>query len=324
MSHAFERGAGPVWGGGRVPEVEEDETDDAHVVRAELSGIPRENVPVDVDDHEPKISGEPTAGQQGRGISRRTGRCFHRTSLPSRVDGEKVEAEPTDRHPHGPAAEERYLRATPDLHRRQGVAAREHERGPGDKPESTKTSGRSWSDADAADGPAGAVPARRAGAGPARRGAADQACEQVHLPGALHISLRGLDQQAPERLNADRPVIVYCVDQPIGAALDMLEEIGRRVCVVSDAGQVVVGLLRHRDAAACSEGTVEDAMRPGPATVRADESLVPLLERRTRAGSDAVPVNDPEGRLVGLLEREDLEGAVVRASAGAAPRTSRT
>nr|WP_210570617.1 CBS domain-containing protein [Streptomyces sp. GESEQ-4] len=62
-------------------------------------------------------------------------------------------------------------------------------------------------------------------------------------------------------------------------------------------------------------------MRPGPATVRADEPLVPLLERMTRAGTDAVPVTDPEGRLLGLLEREDLERAVVRASTGTEPRT---
>ncbi|MEV1082880.1 CBS domain-containing protein [Streptomyces sp. NPDC050211] len=85
---------------------------------------------------------------------------------------------------------------------------------------------------------------------------------------------------------------------------------------MADAGQVVVGLLHHRVAAARAEGTVEDAMRPGPATVRADEPLVPLLERMTRAGTDAVLVTDPEGRLLGLLEREDLQRAVVRASAG--------
>ncbi|WP_328875541.1 Hsp20/alpha crystallin family protein [Streptomyces sp. NBC_00287] len=96
MTHAFEGGAAPVWGSGWVPAVEEDETDDAYVVRAELPGIPRENISVDVDDHELQISGELTEEQQGRVLSRRAGRFFYRTSLPSGVDAEKVEAELTD------------------------------------------------------------------------------------------------------------------------------------------------------------------------------------------------------------------------------------
>lgn len=201
--------------------------------------------------------------------------------------------------------------------------------------------------------------------------------EQAHLPGALHIGLRDLDQQAPERLDADRPVIVYCadelcdmspraaarleqlgfrqvydyvpgkadwlaaglrregqaagvplagdvadrsvlictVDQPVDDVVAMLDETGRRVCVVVDADEVVIGLLRHEDAASRTEGTVEAAMRPGPETVRADEPLAPLLERMARSGTEAVPVTDPEGRLLGLLERDDLEQAVIRAGA---------
>jgi rhodanese-related sulfurtransferase len=206
--------------------------------------------------------------------------------------------------------------------------------------------------------------------------------EQAHLPGALHIGLRDLDEQAPERLDRARPVIVYCadelcdmspraaarleqlgfrqvydyvpgkadwlaaglpregqaasvplaqdvadrnvltctVDQPIDDAADMLDETGRRVCVVVDAEQVVIGLLHHEDAAARTGGTVADTMRPGPATVRADEPLAPLLERMTRSGTAAFPVTDPEGRLLGLLEREHVERVVVRDEAVAGLR----
>ena len=201
--------------------------------------------------------------------------------------------------------------------------------------------------------------------------------EQVHLPGAVHIGLRDLDREASERLDADRPVIVYCadelcdmspraavrleqlgfrqvydyvpgkadwlaaglpregqaagvptagdeadrsvlictVDQPVDDVLAMLDETGQRVSVVVDAGEVVVGLLRYEDAADRTEGTVEDVMRPGPATVRADEPLAPLLERMTRSGTEVVPVTDPEGRLLGLLQREHLERVVASGEA---------
>jgi rhodanese-related sulfurtransferase len=38
--------------------------------------------------------------------------------------------------------------------------------------------------------------------------------EEEHLPGAISIPLRKIDQEASERLDRDRPVIVYCWDDP--------------------------------------------------------------------------------------------------------------
>jgi rhodanese-related sulfurtransferase len=35
---------------------------------------------------------------------------------------------------------------------------------------------------------------------------------EEHLPGAVHIPLRRLDREAPEVLDRDRPVVVYCFD----------------------------------------------------------------------------------------------------------------
>ncbi|SFQ72722.1 CBS domain-containing protein [Amycolatopsis arida] len=48
-------------------------------------------------------------------------------------------------------------------------------------------------------------------------------------------------------------------------------------------------------------------MHPGPTTVRANEPLQPLVERMTRADVDGILVTDPEGRLLGLLDRHDAE-----------------
>ena len=36
--------------------------------------------------------------------------------------------------------------------------------------------------------------------------------EEAHLPGALHIPLRRVDDRALERLDPARPVVVYCFD----------------------------------------------------------------------------------------------------------------
>jgi rhodanese-related sulfurtransferase len=38
--------------------------------------------------------------------------------------------------------------------------------------------------------------------------------DEEHLPGAINLPLRRIDQEAPERLDRRRPVIVYCWDDP--------------------------------------------------------------------------------------------------------------
>ncbi|HEV3474075.1 MAG TPA: rhodanese-like domain-containing protein [Actinomycetota bacterium] len=38
--------------------------------------------------------------------------------------------------------------------------------------------------------------------------------EEEHLPGAVNIPLREIDEEAPKRLDRSRPVIVYCWDDP--------------------------------------------------------------------------------------------------------------
>lgn len=38
--------------------------------------------------------------------------------------------------------------------------------------------------------------------------------EEEHLPGAINIPLRRIDDEATERLDPSRPVVVYCWDDP--------------------------------------------------------------------------------------------------------------
>ncbi|MGA4838199.1 Hsp20/alpha crystallin family protein [Streptomyces sp. G45] len=97
LGRAFRHPLSSAWaGGGWVPAVEEDETDDAYEIRAELPGVPRENITVDIDAHELRVSGELDEERRERTtLARRGGRFFYRTSLPGDVDGDRVEAELT-------------------------------------------------------------------------------------------------------------------------------------------------------------------------------------------------------------------------------------
>jgi CBS domain-containing protein len=73
--------------------------------------------------------------------------------------------------------------------------------------------------------------------------------------------------------------------------------------VVVNERRIVFG--RYRAGATSAEGAVRiaDVMEPGPATVRAHEPLVELLERMARRGVDEVIVTTPEGELLGVVRR---------------------
>ena len=88
-------GAGPGDGGVWAPLVDVEETEDAWVVEAELPGVDRDDVNVEVRDSELAISGE-IKERERKGIlrrrTRRTGRFDYRVTLPGDVEAENLEA----------------------------------------------------------------------------------------------------------------------------------------------------------------------------------------------------------------------------------------
>jgi CBS domain-containing protein len=76
--------------------------------------------------------------------------------------------------------------------------------------------------------------------------------------------------------------------------------------VVHD-GDVVVGRLRMsaiRDAP--GDARAEDVMSPGPSTVRADTEADELAEKLDGKGLKTALVTTPEGRLIGVVLRDQL------------------
>jgi HSP20 family protein len=84
---------------GWSPPVDLEETDDAYVVEAELPGVKREDVNIELVGNELSITGEvkePERKGTVRRQSRRSGRFAYRVSLPSHLEQEKVEAKLDD------------------------------------------------------------------------------------------------------------------------------------------------------------------------------------------------------------------------------------
>jgi HSP20 family protein len=82
--------------GAWTPTVETEETDDAYLVRAELPGMKRDDIDVELGGSELRITGEVKEEAEGKTLRRRRGRFAYRTSLPADADAEKVDAQLTD------------------------------------------------------------------------------------------------------------------------------------------------------------------------------------------------------------------------------------
>jgi HSP20 family protein len=81
--------------GGWSPNVDIEETDDAYVVEAELPGVKREDVSIELIGNELTITGEVKERKRDGALrrrTRRTGRFDYRVALPDHVDASKIEA----------------------------------------------------------------------------------------------------------------------------------------------------------------------------------------------------------------------------------------
>lgn len=100
MSRLLESSLGDLRGvAGWVPAVDVEETDEAFVFEAELPGVKRDEVSVELQDNELRIHGEiKERARTGilRRQTRRTGQFDYRVTLPREVDADNVEADLRD------------------------------------------------------------------------------------------------------------------------------------------------------------------------------------------------------------------------------------
>jgi CBS domain-containing protein len=106
-------------------------------------------------------------------------------------------------------------------------------------------------------------------------------------------------------------------DVPACRLEDDLEGVRRRVrgagwdtCLVVDEERVVLGRLGRAVLDGTGPGSVEEVMTPGPSTIRPSARLGPTVERMRSQNLSSLPVTSSDGRLVGLLVREQAEEAL--------------
>jgi CBS domain-containing protein len=123
---------------------------------------------------------------------------------------------------------------------------------------------------------------------------------------AAGLPTEGTNVQKPRAGTVARKDVPLCeVHERLGDVAVRIAGIGWNVAVVVDPRRVVLGLLRAAELAKDAELTVEEAMRPGPSTFRTYVAIKEVADHMTKHELESSPITTSDGKLVGLLFRED-------------------
>jgi CBS domain-containing protein len=99
------------------------------------------------------------------------------------------------------------------------------------------------------------------------------------------------------------------LDDRLEDICQQLDQSGWDTCFVVDDRRVVLGRIGRRAIRGRAHVSAEPAMTPGPSTIRPSARLDAVVERMQKQNLAGLPVTTSDGRLVGLLLREDAERA---------------
>jgi CBS domain-containing protein len=110
---------------------------------------------------------------------------------------------------------------------------------------------------------------------------------------------------------ADREAVLTCrLGDRVGDVADKLEPVPHDYCVVLNDHDIILGRMRKKNILGPPDAPVEQAMEPGPTTVRPSEPARGLLEQMRRKHVPAVIVSTNKGRLMGVVTQDALQRLV--------------
>ncbi len=134
-----------------------------------------------------------------------------------------------------------------------------------------------------------------------------------YVPGKADWFANGLPKEGrlasvPTIGEAARQDVPTCAPaEKVENARDRVRAAGWDTCVVVNKERIVLWLLREKELSSDPEATVERVMRSGPTTFRPVMLVRKMAERMRERGARTVLVTTSDGRLIGLLYREDAE-----------------
>lgn len=123
---------------------------------------------------------------------------------------------------------------------------------------------------------------------------------------AAGLPTEGRNASRPRAGEVARRDVPTCrLDESIGEVRERVRAAGWNACVVVNDERVVLGLLRAEELRRGQDESIERVMRPGPSTFRPHVPIEELAHHMIHHDLPASPVTTSDGRLVGLLRRED-------------------
>jgi Mg/Co/Ni transporter MgtE len=121
----------------------------------------------------------------------------------------------------------------------------------------------------------------------------------------------------PRAGDVARPDVPTCrLEEPIGQVRARVRAAGWDACVVVNDQRVVLGLLRAEELQRGQDEPIEQIMRPGPSTFRPHVLIEELAHFMIHHDLPTSPVTTSDGRLVGLLRREDAARVALEQARG--------
>jgi Mg/Co/Ni transporter MgtE len=134
---------------------------------------------------------------------------------------------------------------------------------------------------------------------------------------AAGLPTQGRNAELPRAGDVARPDVPTCrLQEPIGQVRERAQAAGWDACVVVNDERVVLGLLRAGELQQGQDEPIEQVMRPGPSTFRPHVLIEELAHFMVHHDLPNSPVTTSDGRLVGLLRREDAARVALEQARG--------
>jgi predicted transcriptional regulator len=126
---------------------------------------------------------------------------------------------------------------------------------------------------------------------------------------ARALPTEGTEAGRPRVKAALRDDVVTCrLDEKVGQVLSRIAESPYGFALAVSPNGVLLARLRRSRCEGKEAARVEEVMEEGPSTVRPDTEAGGLVERLRDRDLQTAVVTTPEGRLMGVVRRSDLEG----------------
>jgi CBS domain-containing protein len=124
---------------------------------------------------------------------------------------------------------------------------------------------------------------------------------------AAGLPTEGTNAERPSARDVARSDVPTCrPGEPFADVRDRVRAAGWDACVVVNEERIVLGLLRRAQLEkGGQEDSAEQVMRLGPSTFRPNVPIAELAEYMTEHDLESSPITSSDGRLIGLLRRDD-------------------